>query len=134
MILLQISTFVIVSSLLCLVLPVKVASAIFNKILFAFLCCMYVVIFAFDCTQEEKWKWLMFKVLIFSLNAYRLFPYLSFDICSYVFSCGMLLAYLCIIDIKQIYGCSVSNRQLLTVYSVSSLTYFLVFVLMVFVK
>lgn len=125
MILGQISTFVVFLSLLCLACPNLWTSMIFSKILFCYLCCVYVVLFSFECNQAEKWKWLIVKCLLLISNLIVFRKTIRFRVRDYIASLGILLIYLSFIDINKIYGCNVSKYQLSYVFVASTLTYLL---------
>ena len=111
MLLAQISTFVIGAALLCLLFPRRGADA-FSRVLFLYLCCTFIVIFAGECTQREKWKWFVVKVTILMANLIvhrRDVRYRASDL---AFSLGILTAYLSVADLPRIYECRVRRVQL----------------------
>ena len=111
MLLAQISTFVIVASLLCLLSPRRGGDA-FSRILFLYLCCTFIVIFAGECTQREKWKWFVVKVTILMANLVVHRHAIRYRASDLAFSVGVLVVYLSIADLPRIYECRVRRVQL----------------------
>ena len=120
----QISTAVLILSLLCL-LPSRHSAAVFSKMLFLLLCCTYIVVFANDCSQQEKWKWFVVKVVVLLANMIVHRKSIDYSLYNYAFGLGVLLLYLSLVDIQKIYACTVQATQFVYTFAFASSSYFL---------
>ena len=118
----QISTSVLIVSLFCL-LPSRYSHMVFSKMLLLLLCCTYIVLFAQDCTQKEKWTWFAVKITVLFANILVHRQSIEYSLKNYAFGLGVLLVYLSLVDIRKIYACSVHPIQFAFTFACASLTY-----------
>ena len=121
----QISTYVIFLSLLSLCIGKKAGAILFNYIMFAFLCCIFVVPLSIQCNQKEKWAWLVVKLLLIGSCLLKHFQSLTFHPKYVIIDSLFMIIYVQCMNLSRIYGCDVQSMHLLLSFFISLFTYIL---------
>ena len=128
----QISAWVITLQLLLFAvwLPMRkhaavkpVLAAIFSHILLCSIFTMYIVIFADQCTYNEKWIALVVKVLVTALSCLAFWDCLKFGSEEMTTSIVIAAAYCAYAALDDVYNCNVSARCIYLTLLSSSITY-----------
>tara|TARA_B110000046_G_scaffold164046_1_gene179356 strand:+ start:6300 stop:6839 length:540 start_codon:yes stop_codon:yes gene_type:complete len=122
----QISTLVITLGVVALLVPRRFGAALFSRVLFAILCCIFVVPFAARCQQKEKWTWMWIKFAVLMTNLAVHWDRLECSTRVFLCSAVPLALYASTVNISSVYGCNVPNGHLLKAFCASTCAYVMI--------